>query len=138
MNEEQLAAHLPKALVADDEQVIADTLAVILRRSGFNAKAVYNTTDAINTAVAERPALVITDVVFKGERRSGVDVAITLRDLLPGCKILLFSGTAASVPLLERARAQGHDFQCLSKPIHPEDLLAKLRAPTLDRNLAAD
>ena len=32
----------PKVLVADDERVIADTLAIILNQSGFQATAVYS------------------------------------------------------------------------------------------------
>ncbi len=32
----------PKVLVADDERVIADTLAMILNQSGFEAQAVYS------------------------------------------------------------------------------------------------
>jgi DNA-binding response OmpR family regulator len=31
-----------KVLVADDEQVIANTLAIILNRAGFDARAVYS------------------------------------------------------------------------------------------------
>ncbi|HYE24540.1 MAG TPA: response regulator, partial [Clostridia bacterium] len=29
--------------------------------------------------------------------------------------------------LLENARAKGHEFEILAKPVHPQDLLAKLR-----------
>ena len=29
--------------------------------------------------------------------------------------------------LLEKARAEGYDFDLLSKPVHPADLMAKLR-----------
>jgi hypothetical protein len=47
--------------------------------------------------------------------------------MLPACKILLFSGQAATADLLEKARAQGHQFEILAKPVHPQDLLAKLK-----------
>jgi hypothetical protein len=46
---------------------------------------------------------------------------------LPSCKILLFSGQAATADLLEKARMEGHEFEILAKPVHPTDLLAKLR-----------
>jgi hypothetical protein len=39
----------------------------------------------------------------------------------------LFSGQAATSHLLEDARASGHDFEVLSKPVHPGDLLKKIR-----------
>jgi hypothetical protein len=41
--------------------------------------------------------------------------------------VLLFSGKASTTDLLEKARAESYDFDLLSKPVHPADLLAKLR-----------
>ena len=58
---------------------------------------------------------------------NGIEAAIHIREFLPACKILLFSGQAATVDLLEDARVHGHEFEILAKPIHPGDLLAKLR-----------
>ena len=39
-----------KVLVADDERVIADTLAMILNQSGFEARAVYSGEKALELA----------------------------------------------------------------------------------------
>ena len=58
---------------------------------------------------------------------SGIEVAIRVREFLPTCKILLFSGQASTADLLEDARVRGYEFQILAKPVHPQDLLAKLR-----------
>ena len=57
---------------------------------------------------------------------SGVDLAIQMGAQYPKCKILLFSGQAATLDLLEDARAQGHDFHLLLKPVHPTELLAEI------------
>jgi hypothetical protein len=46
-----------------------------------------------------------------------------MRAQYPTCKILLFSGQAATLDLLEDARAQGHDFDLLLKPVPPTELL---------------
>jgi len=54
----------PKVLVADDERVIADTLAIILNQSGFEATAVYNGEKAVETARTLRPDMVISDVIM--------------------------------------------------------------------------
>ena len=70
----------------------------------------------------------ISDVIFKNETITGIDVAIQVRKSVPECKILLFSGQAATADLLETARAQGHEFEILAKPVHPQDLLSKLGA----------
>jgi CheY-like chemotaxis protein len=115
----------PRVLVVDDERVIADTLATILNQNGFEASAVYTGAEAVVRARTSRPDLVISDVIMQD--MNGIEAAIRIRQSLPGCKILLFSGQAATADLLEKARAQGHEFEILAKPVHPQDLLAKLR-----------
>ena len=116
----------PKVLVADDEKVIADTLAIILNQNGYDATAVYTGTEAVERARATRPDLIISDVIMPD--MNGIDAAIKIRSFLPGCKILLFSGQAATADLLEDARKRGHEFEILAKPVHPQDLLQKLRS----------
>lgn len=115
----------PKVLVADDERVIADTLAIILNQSGFDAKAVYSGEAAVETSESWRPNMLISDVIMAD--LNGIQAAIRIREMLPSCKILLFSGQAATADLLEKAQREGHQFEILAKPVHPQDLLAKLR-----------
>lgn len=116
----------PKVLVADDEQVIANTLAIILNQAGFEARAVYSGESAVVTLDIFAPDMLISDVIMTG--MTGIETAIKVREKLPNCKILLFSGQAATADLLEKARTQGHEFEILAKPVHPTDLLAKLRS----------
>ena len=115
----------PKVLVADDERVIADTLAMILNQSGFQARAVYSGEKALELAPDFQPDMLISDVIMAD--LNGIDAAIRIREILPAIKILLFSGQAATADLLEKAHAQGYDFEILAKPVHPQDLLSKLR-----------
>ena len=111
-------------LVVDDERIIADTLATILSRSGYSVRTAYDGVSALELAQAHRPSLVISDVVMPG--MSGVELALTLERTIPECRILLFSGQAATVDLLEQARQMGHEFAILSKPIHPSDMLRRV------------
>ena len=120
------AGKKPRVLVVDDEQVIADTLAKILDLHGFEASAVYTGTAAVQSAKSLKPDLIISDVIMPD--MNGIEAAIHIRRFLPSCKILLFSGQAATADLLENARAQGHEFERLAKPVHPSDLLAKLKS----------
>ena len=115
----------PKVLVADDEQVIANTLAIILNQAGFEARAVYSGEKALESLDDFQPDMLISDVIMTG--MTGIEAAIATRNKLPSCKILLFSGQAATADLLEKARQEGHEFEILAKPVHPTDLLAKLR-----------
>jgi CheY-like chemotaxis protein len=115
-----------KVLVVDDERCIADTLAAILRNSGYDATACYDAEGALQQCESVRPDLVISDVVMPG--MNGIDLATLVRERHPHCKILLFSGQAKTVDMLEEASRRGHDFELLAKPIHPAELLAKLAA----------
>src|SRR6204780_6001536 len=101
----------PKVLVADDERVIPDTLAIILNQSGFEATAVYSGEKAVEAARSLKPDMLISDVIMTD--MNGIDAAIQIRTMLPNCKILLFSGQAATADLLDRVRAQGHEFEIL-------------------------
>jgi CheY-like chemotaxis protein len=116
----------PKVLVVDDERVIADTLAMILNQSGFDARAVYSGEKAVEMASTFTPDMLITDVIMAD--LNGIDAAIMIRSILPKIKILLFSGQAATADLLEKARAKGYEFEILAKPVHPQDLLSRLKA----------
>jgi CheY-like chemotaxis protein len=112
--------------VVDDEVVIAETLATILRISGFVATSFTSPLDALNLTRTMVPDLLITDVVMP--EMSGIELAIKIKSLCPDCKVLLFSGQAATADLLSAARAEGHEFEILSKPVHPKDLLNRLKS----------
>jgi CheY-like chemotaxis protein len=115
----------PITYVVDDEWLIASTLAAILNSSGFSAVAFTNPLEALKAAESQTPALLISDVMMP--EMTGIELAVRLTSMHSKCKVLLFSGQAATVNLLESARQEGHDFVLLQKPVHPKDLLAALR-----------
>jgi CheY-like chemotaxis protein len=116
--------HRPVVLVVDDESAIADTLSEILKLSGYAAMPVYDGEEAIETALLMPPELLITDVMLPG--MSGIELAIQMRRIFPDCRILLFSGQAATSDLLTSAARAGHRFTLLTKPVHPTDLLRRV------------
>ncbi len=115
----------PRILVVDDEVLIADTIVQILNRSGFIAEAAYSGVQAIELARLHCPELVLSDVMMP--HVDGVEAAIAIRETCPDTRIVLFSGQAATVEILARARARGHEFELLPKPIHPTQLIKHLR-----------
>ena len=114
-----------RVFVVDDEKVIATTLTIILKQSGFAAVAFTNPLDALSAADEKPPELLISDVVMP--ELSGIELAIQLREKAPTCKVLLFSGQAATADLLASARERGNNFTLLTKPVHPTDLLSAIR-----------
>ena len=115
----------PRILVVDDEVLIADTIVQILNRNGFIAEAAYSGTQAIDLAKRHCPELVLSDVMMP--HVDGVEAAIAIREHCPDTRIVLFSGQAATVEILARARERGYNFELLPKPIHPTQLIKHLR-----------
>lgn len=113
-----------RILVVDDEIPIADSLAEILSEHGYDALAVYDGGAAIAATREKCPDLVLCDVVMP--QINGVDTAIAIRELCSHARIFLFSGQASTVDILKNARAKGHTFEVLPKPMHPDELLSRL------------
>jgi DNA-binding response OmpR family regulator len=114
----------PVVLVVDDESMIADSLADILRRSGYAAVPAYDGEAALETALLMPPELLISDVVLPG--MNGIELAITVRRIFPDCKVILSSGQSSTSRLLATADSAGHHFVFLNKPVHPRELLERV------------
>ncbi len=80
---------------------------------------------AVAMAASFQPDVMIADVVMPF--MSGIEAAIRVREMLPSCRIVLFSGQAATADLLEMAHARVREFELLVKPVHPSELIARLR-----------
>jgi DNA-binding NtrC family response regulator len=111
-----------KVLIVDDEPVIADTLLMIFGHEGYEARQAYSAEKALEYVKEWTPQLAVIDVVLP--RMNGIDLAVLLGAVCPGCKIMLFSGQSTAGDLLVAARAQGHAFEIMAKPVHPTTLLA--------------
>jgi len=115
----------PSIVVVDDEKRIADTLALILNSKGYVAEAAHDGTSALAICRERAPDLLLSDVVMPG--MNGIELAIAIRQQFPHCHILLFSGQAETMEILGDAKRRGYDFELLAKPLHPEDLLRKIK-----------
>jgi DNA-binding NtrC family response regulator len=111
-----------KVLIVDDEPVIADTLLMIFGHEGYEARQAYTAEEALEDVKEWMPHLAVIDVVLP--MMNGIDFAVLLSALCPECKIMLFSGQSTAGDLLVAARARGHAFEIMAKPVHPSTLLA--------------
>lgn len=114
----------PLIYVVDDEAIIATTLAAILAQSGYSTRAFIYPHEALQAAQTNPPQLLLSEMM---PGMSVVDLALGIRGHFPECKVLLFSGAAATADLLQAARDNGDHFDLLTKPIHPSDLLRAIR-----------
>jgi CheY-like chemotaxis protein len=113
-----------KVLVVDDHRSFADSLALILNQDGCQATTAYSGEEAVEVAAHLHPDVLISDVVMGG--MTGIEAAVLIGTMIPGCDILLVSGQLQTADLLERARVAGHQFEVLAKPVHPETILQRV------------
>ncbi|HUA92151.1 MAG TPA: response regulator [Terracidiphilus sp.] len=116
------SGYRPTILVVDDVAVIAETLAKILHKSGYDVVTAYDGEDAIQAALLRPPELVISDIMLPG--MNGIELGITIRRIFPDCKVILSSGKPQSEGLLAAALSAGNHFIFLQKPVPPDVLLA--------------
>jgi CheY-like chemotaxis protein len=114
-----------RVLVADDEKVIADTLKLILTQAGYDVAAVYDGASAVEMAKQWAPDLFLSDIFMPG--LNGIDAAVEICRLLPECKVLLFSGQADLHDLRGEIHSKCNGVEVFSKPIHPTQLIARVR-----------
>ena len=89
------------------------------------SKAVYSGKEAIRVAKDFRPLLVLADVVMP--EMSGVDAGREMCRMVPGCRVILFSGDVNGQELTQEARSRGDNFDFVEKPTHPAEMLLKIR-----------
>ena len=109
----------PRALIVEDEILIAEELKERLARLGFSVIATVDTADeGIAIATRERPDVVLMDIRLKGEK-DGVQAAQEIRRQVDVPIVYL---TAHSDRLtVERAKRSEHDGFVL-KPFHTQEL----------------
>jgi len=110
--------------VVDDEPIIASTLGTILSQKGFEVSCFVDPLKALEAVQRKAPDFLIADVVMP--EMSGIELAIVIRETCPSCTVLLFSGQIVTTQLLEAARDRGHDFEVLTKPVHPGEILDRV------------
>ena len=118
-----------RVFVVDDEPIVARSVAQILSMSGFSAWSFTNPRQALDAASLDAPDLLVTDIVMP--ELTGIELAIQLKSICPYCKVLLFSGQAATVNFLANTPSLD-GIVILSKPLHPHDLLAAIRQQGID------
>jgi CheY-like chemotaxis protein len=116
---------MPRVLVVDDEPIIANTLALILRQDGCQAESAYDGEQAVTMAKEMLPLdVLISDVVMP--KLDGIEAALMVTTMHPDCKVFLISGYPEV--LVANPEAQARGFEVLTKPVHPQELLNRIHS----------
>ena len=117
--------------VVDDEEIIASTIAAILRLNGYEAAAFTHASEALEASRSAAPDLLISDVVMPVH--SGGELAYQIQAKYPECRVLFFTGQSDRADAEIAAYDDRLVYQLIPKPVHPRELLKKVRemlAPT--------
>lgn len=114
-----------RILIADDDEQFVYFLSTLLESAGYDVVATTCADDAVLAAREGRPDAAIVDVVMPG--RGGYSVCRELREEIdPDLPVMFVSGERTDP--MDRAAGilvGGDDY--LVKPLHPEELLARLQ-----------
>jgi CheY-like chemotaxis protein len=117
-----------RILVVDDERNIVDSLSEILEGAGYQVARAYSADEALASTAVSCPNVLLSDVLMPG--MTGFDLALRVKQACPSCRLLLFSGQAATAELaskyIQKFTSQGYRFELLPKPTHPTVLLKRL------------
>jgi len=113
-----------RVLLVDDEREFATTLAERLRLRGYDASAAFSAEEATAAVAASAPDVVLLDLNLPGVR--GVELLLTLRQLLPHGEIILLSGHLDLAEKIEGVRLDA--FGLLLKPVVMAELTAMIDA----------
>jgi DNA-binding response OmpR family regulator len=121
-----MAAPLPTVLIVEDHQDGANSLAMLLRVSGFDVRVAGDGPAALRAAAEREPDVLILDIGLPG--MSGYDVARELRRTLTKKPLVVALSGFGTEKDLARSRAEGFDRH-FTKPADPDALLELLRQP---------
>ena len=120
------AGSAERILVVDDEPDIVALVAYHLAKAGYRVSTASSGTDGLDAARAERPALIVLDLMLPG--MSGFEVLAQLRDAESTRRIAVLMLTARKdEPDRIRGLSLGAD-DYLAKPFSPQELVLRVGA----------
>ena len=116
----------PTILVVDDEPDIRELVRLHLAQEGYAVCEAESGERAIAVAAAERPALIMLDLMLPGA--DGFEVCRQLRqdDTLRGIPIIMLTARATEVDRVLGLELGADDY--ITKPFSPRELVARVRA----------
>ena len=116
----------PKVLLVDDEPDILELLRYNLEREGYRVATAQNGKDALRIAKAERPDLVVLDIMMPG--MDGVEVCNQLRQMPDMKHALITFLTARGEDYSQIAGFEAGADDYITKPVRPKVFVSKVKA----------
>ena len=114
-----------KILIVDDEAELVEMITLRLKASGYEVIAAYDGKDILEKARAEKPALIILDIMLPVMDGYKICTDIKKDPALKHTPVILLT---AKDPALEAEKLQDACADaCMIKPFEPKELLDKIR-----------
>ena len=117
---------ITKILIVDDSPTERYYLTDILVKNGFSVSTAENGEDAMSKIRADRPQLILMDVVMPGANGFQVTRAIARDPELANVPVIICSSKNQETDRIWGIRQGAKDY--LVKPVDPEQLLARIAA----------
>ena len=122
-----------KVLVVDDEPTTATMLTKILRNEGYQTAVATGGEEALQKVVAEKPSIVLLDVMMPG--LDGFEVCHRIKNnyntfFIP---VILVTALSAAEHRVRGAKAGADDF--ITKPPNPQELVSRINSLARARSL---
>jgi DNA-binding response OmpR family regulator len=118
---------MQRVLVVDDDRLVADTLALVFSKSGFDARAAYSADQALSIAREFKPHLLLCDVTMPG--RDGLTLLSDISKEQPACSVIMLTGFYSNLKdVRDHANKLARPVGILTKPCQPAELLREAAA----------
>jgi len=115
--------HLNRVIVVDDDIDFAESLSEILENNKYRVKTACNKSDALEYVRKFKPNIAILDIKIGND--NGVTLISDLRKICPDILCIMLTGYADITTVVNALREDAFDY--LTKPVHPEEVIAKLK-----------
>ncbi|AMM21658.1 hypothetical protein AX769_17790 [Frondihabitans sp. PAMC 28766] len=116
------AGRRPVVLVAEDDDDVRETTALVLERRGFDVRVARDGLEALSACVDDAPDIALLDIAMP--RMNGLALTRRLREL--GIPVVLLSARALPSDIIGGLDLGADDY--VTKPFDPDILTARIRS----------
>ncbi len=113
-----------RVLIVDDEKVILDLTAIILKNRGYQVFTAQSAQEGLDTIGRERPELVLLDYMMPN--MDGLTALKEIKRSYPETYVIMFTGKGSEEIAVELMKAGASDY--ILKPFNNQDLVERIES----------
>ena len=136
---------MQKIYILDDDRNIVEAMSIVLKAHGYEVACQYDEGNVIKNLIAQKPDLVILDVMFPQNPSAGFDIAREIRNNKKTASIPIIMLSAINEKGVYAGTFSNNDRddawlpvdQFVEKPIQNNQLLQKIRTVLEQKNVGS-